>query len=231
MRETKEKLVGYPTFFNYDLINCNRNELNTDCLVKCEVKKIALKANNPKISFDFAKVSDNNFVSNILWDIVCDYQVWDFDFKPVEFFNKNQKRVDTKEYKVICFKNKNDSEKRYFDRLLSKYVVPNYKRKRSAEMIEPFIDYNILSQYDVVPSQFPSHTQGLIISEKVAQDTRFKNTHLQIIPLGEAAKLLLKDPYILQKYLVKDLMLLENLKHFTGEELLKNGFNGKKISF
>lgn len=232
---TREKrIVGYPIYFDYDLVNCNRDDWKDGCVLQCQQKIIEFRVKNPKISFDLANTSLNNFFfSNILWEVICDYQSWDLNFKKVDFYGKDKKRVSTKDYVVACFKNRYDKERRYIDRLKSLYIVPNYKRNRRAILIKPYLNYDILNLFDVLPSEFSYSSNSLIVSEKLKNDERLKNTKLSFTPIEDIAELLMfKNNGIAQEYFrVKDLDNLKKQEPISGKELLNNGYkNGKKIT-
>ena len=231
----EKKIVGYPIYFDYELDNCNKIGWKDDCILQCQQEIIDIRVKNPKILFDLAVTSlDNFFFSDILWEVVCDYKSWEMNFKKVNFYGKDKKKVSTKDYVVACFQNRYDKERQYIDRLKSLYIVPNYKRKRQAILIKPYLNYDVLNLFDILPSQFTYSSNSLIVSEKFKNDKRLKNTKLSFIPIEDVAKFLMfRDNGIAQEYFyVKDLDMLKKQEPISGEELLKNGYkNGRKISF
>ena len=232
MFETQEELSGYPVFFDYDAINCDTFKLEDDCLIQCDNDIIELRSKNPKLSFDFQMVATNYFFSKIVWEVICDYKSWDFIYKEVVFFGKNKKNVATKEYIILCFKDKYNESKKYIDRLESYYVLPNPKQKRQAELIEPSIKYEVLGGFDILPSQFSGYPYSLVVSEKFMSDKRLKNTKLEFLPIESAGKtLLLREDRIKRLYKMKDQSLLEGLVPIKGEQLLQDGFKEKKVIF
>lgn len=235
-KSTREKkAVGYPIHFDYDLVNCDMREWKDNCILQCKQEVIELRVKNPRISFDLANTaSDNFFFSNILWEVICDYKSWDLDFKKVVFYGKDRKKISTKDYVVACFINRYDKEKKYIDRLKSLYIVPNYKRDRKAILIKPYLNYDVLNLFDILPSEFSYSSSSLIVSEKVKNDERLKNTKLTFTPIEDVAEFsMFKEKGIAEYYfMVKDLDALKKQEPISGEELLKNGYkNGKKISF
>ena len=231
----EKKIIGYPIYFDYELDNCNKSGWKSDCILQCEQEIIDIRVKNPKISFDLAVTSlESFFFSDILWEVICDYQHWDIDFKKVKFYGKDKKKIATKEYLVACFKNRYDEKGHYIDRLKSLYIVPNYKRNRRAIMIKPYLNYDVLNCFDVLPSSFNYALNSLVVSEKFKNDKRLKSTKLSFIPIEDVAEFsMFKKDGIAQKYFyVKDVDALKKQKPISGEELLKNGYkNGKKITF
>jgi len=215
--ETKDSLPGYPVFFNYDVLDCNTSDLENDCLVYCKGDTVKLRSKNPKLSFDLETVASNYFISNILWEVICSYNAWNFVFKDAVFFGNNKKEVATKKHKVLCFKNKYDPK--YIDRLKSLYVIPNFKHKRQAELYKPSVLYEVLNKYDIAPSQFSGYPNCLVVSDKVRFDRRLRNTKLEFIPIEDAGRvLLLRENRVKQIYKVKDQSLLEQLPTIKGKQ-------------
>lgn len=232
-KSTRDKrIVGYPIYFDYDLVNCNRDGWKSDCIVQCQQEEIELRVKNPKILFDFENTAlDNFFFSNILWEVICDYCSWDMKFKKVKLYGKDKKKISTKEYIVACFENRYDDNSKYIDKLESEYILPNFKHKKRAELINPAIDYEKLSQFDILPSNLSANLNALIVSERVMKDTRLKDTKLTFLPLENAPKILMFQGERMKiNYKVKDIESLKNMVPIKGKDLL-NGFKGKKIIF
>ena len=229
MFETKEKLPGYPDFFDSGISNIKQS-LEEDRIASCVEDTVELTTYTPKISFDFQVVSSNYFVSDILWEVICDYISWELIFKKILMFNKNKKNVATKGYIVFSFLNQYDKKRNYIDSLESLYVVPNFKQKRQAELLQPSINYEILRKFDVLPSLYDGYTNSLVVSEKFMKDSRLENTKLEFLPLEKAGKILLhREDRIKRLYKIKTDSELESLTPIKGKVLLNEGFKEKNI--